>query len=70
MLVQTPEDILKANRHLFFSVRAFAAAMNVLNEKGMADALCEYVNVDRPFLGICLGLYLLFESNEENGPDK
>ncbi|KAL2921968.1 Imidazole glycerol phosphate synthase hisHF chloroplastic [Bienertia sinuspersici] len=68
--VQKPEDILKANRLLFPGVGAFAAAMNVLNEKGMADALCEYINDDRPFLGICLGLQLLFESSEENGPVK
>ncbi|KAH9624238.1 hypothetical protein KSS87_004981 [Heliosperma pusillum] len=66
--VQEPEDILKANRLIFPGVGAFAAAINVLNEKGMADALCAYIENDRPFLGICLGLQLLFESSEENGP--
>lgn len=34
----------------------------------MAEALCAYIEKDRPFLGICLGLQLLFESSEENGP--
>jgi len=34
----------------------------------MAEALCTYIEKDRPFLGICLGLQLLFESSEENGP--
>lgn len=34
----------------------------------MAEALCTYIMDDRPFLGICLGLQLLFESSEENGP--
>lgn len=34
----------------------------------MAEALCTYIENDRPFLGICLGLQLLFESSEENGP--
>lgn len=33
----------------------------------MAEALCTYIENDRPFLGICLGLQLLFESSEENG---
>ncbi|XP_030453657.1 imidazole glycerol phosphate synthase hisHF, chloroplastic [Syzygium oleosum] len=66
--VQTPEDILGANRLIFPGVGAFASAMEVLNKKGMAEALCTYIMGDRPFLGICLGLQLLFESSEENGP--
>ncbi|CAK9163925.1 unnamed protein product [Ilex paraguariensis] len=66
--VQTPEDILNAKRLIFPGVGAFAAAMDVLNRNGMAEALCSYIENDRPFLGICLGLQLLFESSEENGP--
>lgn len=66
--VKTPEDILNANRLIFPGVGAFAAAMDVLNKTGMAEALCTYIEKDRPFLGICLGLQLLFESSEENGP--
>lgn len=68
--VQTADDILKANRLIFPGVGAFAAAMSVLNQKGMAEALCTYIENDRPFLGICLGLQLLFESSDENGPVK
>lgn len=33
----------------------------------MAEALCDYIKNDRPFLGICLGLQLLFDSSEEKG---
>ncbi|XP_038686350.1 imidazole glycerol phosphate synthase hisHF, chloroplastic isoform X2 [Tripterygium wilfordii] len=66
--VQTPEDILNADRLIFPGVGAFALAMDVLNKTGMAEALCTYIDNDRPFLGICLGLQLLFESSEENGP--
>ncbi|GAB2298719.1 Imidazole glycerol phosphate synthase hisHF, chloroplastic [Dionaea muscipula] len=68
--VQKPEDILNANRLIFPGVGAFAAAMSVLNNNGMAEALCMYIKNDRPFLGICLGLQLLFDSSEENGPVK
>ncbi|WOL04714.1 imidazole glycerol phosphate synthase hisHF, chloroplastic [Canna indica] len=68
--VQKPEDILNANRLVFPGVGAFAAAMEVLEQTGMAEALCRYIESDRPFLGICLGLQLLFESSEENGPVK
>ncbi|KAM1873605.1 hypothetical protein ACFX13_007418 [Malus domestica] len=68
--VQTPEDILNAERLVFPGVGAFAAAMDVLNKNGMAEAICSYMEKDRPFLGICLGLQLLFESSEENGSVK
>lgn len=68
--VQTADDILKADRLIFPGVGAFAAAMSVLNQKGMAEALCTYIENDRPFLGICLGLQLLFECSDENGPVK
>ncbi|KAJ6750890.1 hypothetical protein OIU85_001428 [Salix viminalis] len=66
--VQTPKDILNARRLIFPGVGAFAPAMDVLNNTGMGEALCTYIQDDRPFLGICLGLQLLFESSEENGP--
>ncbi|XP_012070865.1 imidazole glycerol phosphate synthase hisHF, chloroplastic isoform X2 [Jatropha curcas] len=66
--VQTPADILNANRLIFPGVGAFAPAMDVLNKTGMGEALCTYIDKDRPFLGICLGLQLLFEYSEENGP--
>ncbi|KAF5796417.1 putative histidine biosynthesis, imidazole glycerol phosphate synthase, subunit H [Helianthus annuus] len=68
--VQTPEDILNAKRLIFPGVGAFASMMDVLNKNGMAEALRAYIENDRPFLGICLGLHLLFESSEENGPVK
>ncbi|KAL9333890.1 hypothetical protein Peur_074029 [Populus x canadensis] len=66
--VQTPKDILNARRLIFPGVGAFAPAMDVLNNTGMGEALCSYIQNDRPFLGICLGLQLLFESSDENGP--
>lgn len=66
--VRCPEDISSAERLIFPGVGAFAAAMDVLNSNGMAEALFNYIESDRPFLGICLGLQLLFESSEENGP--
>ncbi|KAL6999260.1 Imidazole glycerol phosphate synthase hisHF, chloroplastic [Sarracenia purpurea var. burkii] len=68
--VNTPNDILNAKRLIFPGVGAFATAMDVLIQKGMAEALCTYIENDRPFLGICLGLQLLFESSEEKGSVK
>ncbi|GHU13353.1 imidazole glycerol phosphate synthase subunit HisH [Spirochaetia bacterium] len=43
----------------------FATAMEALEETGYAAALREWIAADRPFLGICIGLQLLFEYSEE-----
>jgi glutamine amidotransferase/cyclase len=41
--------------------------MDALKSKGFVEPLTEYLHSGRPFLGICLGLQLLFEGSEENG---
>ncbi|MDR2394934.1 MAG: imidazole glycerol phosphate synthase subunit HisH [Treponema sp.] len=46
----------------------FAAAMEALEVSGYAQALKEWIIADKPFLGICIGLQLLFDSSEEAPP--
>jgi imidazole glycerol phosphate synthase glutamine amidotransferase subunit len=46
----------------------FATAMASLTQSGYAQALREWIQADKPFLGICIGLQLLFESSEEAPP--
>ena len=60
-----PEDILTAKKLVFPGVGNFKTMMDVLNREGFAEALLAYLNADRPFLGICLGLQALFEKSEE-----
>jgi imidazoleglycerol phosphate synthase glutamine amidotransferase subunit HisH len=43
----------------------FATAMASLTQSGYDKAIKEWVQADKPFLGICIGLQLLFESSEE-----
>jgi len=43
----------------------FAAAMASINKSGYAQAIKEWIQADKPFLGICIGLQLLFDSSEE-----
>jgi imidazole glycerol phosphate synthase glutamine amidotransferase subunit len=46
----------------------FATAMASLEKSGYAEALKDWIQGDKPFLGICIGLQLLFESSEEAPP--
>jgi len=43
----------------------FATAMASINKSGYAQAIKEWIKEDKPFLGICIGLQLLFENSEE-----
>jgi imidazole glycerol phosphate synthase glutamine amidotransferase subunit len=43
----------------------FAAAMASLEKSGYAQAIKEWIDADKPFLGICIGLQLLFETSQE-----
>ena len=47
-------------------VGSFGEAMNQLNKRGLAKPIVSYCNENRPLLGICLGLQLLFQSSEES----
>lgn len=66
--IERPEDILKAARLIFPGVGSFGCAMQRLYQSGYVEPLREYLRADRPFLGICLGLQLLYEGSEES-PD-
>ena len=46
----------------------FATAMASLEKSGYAQAIKEWIKADKPFLGICIGLQLLFDSSEEAPP--
>jgi glutamine amidotransferase len=47
---------------------AFGVFMRGLGERGLGDALREAIASGRPYLGICLGLQILFDDSEEQGP--
>lgn len=60
------EEILRADHVILPGVGAFGDAMEKLHRYGLADVIRETVQKHTPFLGICLGLQLLFESSEES----
>jgi glutamine amidotransferase len=47
---------------------AFGVFMRGLVERGLGDAVREAIASGRPYLGICLGMQVLFDASEEQGP--
>ena len=66
-LVRSGEELLSCDKALLPGVGAFGEAMDKLRASGMDDAIKEFVASGRYFLGICLGMQLLFEQSEEFG---
>ena len=65
VVTREQEMILSANHIILPGVGAFGDAMNKLEKYGLVNVIHEAVERQIPFLGICLGLQLLFESSEE-----
>ena len=66
-LARSGEELLSCDKALLPGVGAFGEAMDKLRVSGMDDAIKEFVASGRYFLGICLGMQLLFEQSEEFG---
>ena len=63
--VSSPKDLQRCDALILPGVGAFDPAMERLRHTGLVPHLAEWGRLDRPLLGICLGLQLLFESSEE-----
>ncbi|HJD03824.1 MAG TPA: imidazole glycerol phosphate synthase subunit HisH [Candidatus Mediterraneibacter caccogallinarum] len=59
------EEILKADKVVLPGVGAFGDAMDNLRRTGLDQVIREVTDRGTPFLGICLGLQLLFERSDE-----
>lgn len=58
--------IKSADKVVLPGVGSFGDAMERLNKYGLTDTIREVADMGKPFLGICLGLQLLFDSSEES----
>jgi glutamine amidotransferase len=65
-LTDDAQLINDADRIVFPGQGAMGACMQALNQHGLADVIKSCAD-EKPFLGICLGLQLLFDHSEENG---
>lgn len=61
-----PEVIKSADKVILPGVGAFGDALENLRSRGLEDVIKECINDKKPFLGICLGMQLLFSESEES----
>ena len=66
VITREPEVILNASHVILPGVGAFGDAMEKLHKYNLVDVIKEAVERKIPFLGICLGLQLLFEKSDES----
>jgi len=65
-----PQEILTSDKLVLPGVGAFADAMLELTKRGLLSPITEHIVKKKPFLGVCLGMQLLFEKSEEANQDK
>lgn len=65
-LTVNPEQVAAGESVVLPGVGTFSAAMESIEEKGLAKAIVERVRNDRPTLAICLGMQLLCSRSEES----
>lgn len=68
IVTHDPDLILNANSVVLPGVGAFKDCMANLNKLKLVDPIRKFIDGGKPFLGICLGLQVLFEESEEYGP--
>jgi imidazole glycerol-phosphate synthase subunit HisH len=64
------QDIQNADGIILPGVGAFGEAMDNLHKLDLVVPLKEYISSGKPFLGVCLGMQLLFSESEEFGNNK
>ena len=66
-ITQKEEEILRAEKIVLPGVGAMQPAMDKLDTLGIIAAINRVIREGKPFLGICLGFQLLFETSTEGG---
>ena len=67
MIVDGPTRLRGTDALVVPGVGAAGPAMERLRRRGLAGPIRDWIEAGRPFLGICLGLQLLFEGSDEDG---
>lgn len=65
-IIKYPSDLARVDKLILPGVGSFGPAMQYFEHGGWLDPVVEWINNGRPFLGICLGMQLLFDGSEES----
>jgi len=65
VITDSPSQAMSASGLVLPGVGAMAHAVQALRDKGMDRVVYNYIAAGKPFLGICLGMQMLFDSTEE-----
>ncbi len=65
-ITRDKNEILISDGAILPGVGAFGDSVNTMESYGIKDVIKEFINTGKPFLGICLGLQLLFSESEES----
>jgi imidazole glycerol-phosphate synthase subunit HisH len=68
VVTRDPDVVRRADKVVVPGQGAFGVFMRGLVERNLGDPLREAIASGRPYLGICLGLQILFDESEEQGP--
>ena len=68
VVLSSPDEGAKMDRLVLPGVGAFADGMHYLGKLGWTDAIARFIEAGKPFLGICLGMQLLFGGSQEDAP--
>lgn len=68
VILCSPEEADRVDKLVLPGVGAFADGMAHLTQRGWVDRIGAFIRSGRPFLGICLGLQLLFDGSQEDAP--
>lgn len=67
VIATTPQDVARAGHLVLPGVGAFRDCLESLQQQQLVAPLTEHIAADRPFLGICLGMQVLFDLSSEFG---
>jgi len=66
-ITSNPAEVMKAKAVILPGVGAAGSTVNSLKRLGLAEPISRYIASGRPFLGVCIGLQVLFSGTDEGG---